>query len=292
MWSENMLKYEQITNIPQEYIDSKIEEFLAEDDASNDITTQLTIPNTMQATAFVEAQSDVVFCGADVIKAIFKGCDVVLHKKDGDLLRNGDNIATIEGNAANILSRERVMLNVIQRLSGIATATKKYVDTINNPNIKILDTRKTTPGLRLFEKYAIQVGGGNNHRYNLASAILIKDNHVSAAGGIENVVKNVIQQNVRNLPVELEVDTLEQLKAGLALGIKGFLLDNMSPERCSECVDLIRKVPDGEDIFVEASGGITLENLAGYRDTGINAISIGALTHRIVSADIHLVFEE
>lgn len=282
--------YKQITEIPQEYLERKIAEFLDEDKADNDITTQLTVPDTMQSRANIEAQDELVFVGKEIIKTIFKEIKVEVFVNDGDVVHNGTILATVEGNSAYILSRERVMLNLLQRLSGIATAAKKYSDITKPFNVKILDTRKTTPGLRLFEKYAVYVGGGSNHRFDLSSNILIKDNHISAAGGIINVVHNINEHNSANLQVELEVATIKQLIRALDLGIKAFLLDNMQPALIKECVDIIRSYPDGDDIFVEASGGITYETLTDYAAAGVNAISVGALTHRIKSANIHLIF--
>ena len=287
-----MLQFQQITEIPKEYLEKKIAEFLEEDKANNDITTKITVPEKMQSKANIETQEDTVFVGKEIIKTIFKECKVEVFKNDGDFVLNETVIATVEGNSAYILSRERVMLNLLQRLSGIASAAKKYSDVVKQYNVKILDTRKTTPGLRLFEKYAVCAGGGANHRFDLEANILIKDNHISAAGGIEKVVANIKKYDKNNSFFELEITTVEQLKIALQLGVKAFLLDNMQPEKIKECIKIIRAEPNGDDIFVEASGGITLETLAEYATTGINAISVGALTHRIKSADIHLVFED
>tara|TARA_B100000401_G_scaffold62501_1_gene36912 strand:- start:843 stop:1382 length:540 start_codon:yes stop_codon:yes gene_type:complete len=179
------------------------------------------------------------------------------------------------------------MLNIIQRLSGIATHTKKYVDLANPFNVKILDTRKTTPGMRMFEKYAVKCGGGYNHRFSLSDGILIKDNHIESAGSIENVLENIDKQYW----IELEVDTIDQIKQALSYNINGFLLDNMHREKIIECVQVIRSHPMGDNIFIEASGGINLMNITPYLDTGIDGISIGALTHQINSCDIKLEFK-
>lgn len=285
-----MIKYTQITKLPSEYVQSNIAAYLAEDRTTSDMTTLYTVPATATCKANIEAESECVFVGEQVIQHILDFCQLKLHHKDGDVVAKGGVIAEMEGNAAKILSVERVLLNIIQRLSGIATATRQYVAIAAPHNVQILDTRKTTPGMRLFEKYAVHIGGGTNHRFDLSTDILIKDNHINAAGGIKNAIENVRQQNKSNLQVELEVDNLEQLKEGLALGVKGFLLDNMKPEMIKVAVDLIRNAPNGDDIFIEASGGISLPNLADYVATGVNAISVGALTHRIVSADIHINF--
>ena len=156
-------------------------------------------------------------------------------------------------------------------------------------NVKILDTRKTTPGLRLLEKYAVACGGCYNHRMNLSEGILIKDNHIVAAGSIKNAVTKIRKKNF-NLAIELEVDNINQIKQGLRLGVKAFLLDNMDPVKIMEAISIIREFPYGNEIFIEASGGITIDNIQGYLETGVNAISIGALTHQIKSKDIRLEF--
>ena len=285
-----MIEYKQIISIPTDYMQRKIDGYLKEDRTEFDMTTRYSVPKYVETSAIIEVEKDCVFVGEQVIRYIFGRCKIDLKVKDGDVVPKGGVIATIEGKAAYILSRERVMLNIIQRLSGIATMTRKYVEIAKPHNVKILDTRKTTPGIRLFEKYAVYVGGGTNHRFNLSTDILIKDNHIVAGGGIQEVIKNIREKDKYNLQVELEVDTIEQLKEGLELGVKGFLLDNMLPDKIKECVAMVRSSENGDDIFIEASGGITLENLSEYVTTGVNAISIGALTHRIVSADIHLNF--
>ncbi|MCL2038951.1 MAG: carboxylating nicotinate-nucleotide diphosphorylase [Bacteroidetes bacterium] len=286
-----MIKYKQITQIEPYILEKNIDQWLDEDKAEIDMTTRYCVPNKSICNAIIEAENECVFVGEQVINYIFKKCKINIKVKDGDIVKKNEIIAEINGKSKYILSRERVMLNIIQRLSGIATTTKQYVDIAKPYNVQILDTRKTTPGMRHFEKYAVYAGGGTNHRFDLASAILIKDNHIVAGGSIENVIKNVNEKNKYNLQIELEIDNIEQLKNALKLGVKGFLLDNMPPDEIKKCVELIRNSnDDGEDIFIEASGGITLENLPKYLTTGINAISIGALTHRIVSADIHLNF--
>jgi nicotinate-nucleotide pyrophosphorylase (carboxylating) len=286
-----MIKFNQITKLPEEYIKQKIESYLEEDRMQYDVTTQYAVPNDVKCAAVVEAESECVFVGEQIIKCILNNeYKLILNKKDGDVAQRGCIIAEIEGNAAKLLSIERVLLNIIQRLSGIATTTRKYSEIANPYGVKILDTRKTTPGMRLLEKYAVNIGGGSNHRLDLSTDILIKDNHINAGGGIKKVIQNVNVHNKSNLNVELEVDTIEQLKEGLELNVKGFLLDNMPPTTIKEAVNLIRNHKNGDDIFIEASGGITIDNLSDYVKTGVNAISIGALTHRIVSADIHINF--
>jgi len=286
-----MIKYKQVTSLPDDYIQRKVDSYMLEDKATLDITTRYSVNRKATCSAIIISKEECVFVGEQIIRYIFYKCELELKVKDGDLVPVGGVIAEIKGRATKILSKERVMLNIIQRLSGIATVTRKYVEIAKPFGVKILDTRKTTPGMRLFEKYAVYVGGGTNHRFSLSTDILIKDNHIAAGGGIESVINNINAKNKYNIQVELEVDTIEQLSEGLALGVKGFLLDNMSPDEIRNCVELVRNIDDGDDIFIEASGNITLENLSDYVSTGVNAVSIGVLTHRIVSADIHLNFK-
>jgi nicotinate-nucleotide pyrophosphorylase (carboxylating) len=206
---------------------------------------------------------------------------------DGERISNGSIIAEINGNAREILTKERIILNLIQRMSAIATLATKYVDIAKPFGVKVLDTRKTTPGLRLFEKYAVAVGGAYNHRLDLSSGILIKDNHIAASGSISNALNNIKSMNL-NLPIEIEVENFAQISEALVIGVDGFLLDNMSPALTIEAVKLIRSSKNGESIFIESSGGINLETLPAYVSTGIHAVSIGALTHGVKSADIHI----
>ena len=268
----------------------RIKFFLQEDIPDGDKTTLGTVLHDQKVMAEIQAVESLVFSGSEVIPHCFAAdSEINLNVKDGDELMAGDIIGQISGMASSILSRERVMLNLIQRLCGIATQTKVYTELAKPYGIKILDTRKTTPGLRLLEKYAVTCGGGYNHRLNLSEGILIKDNHLKAAGSVKIAVENMRKIDI-SLPIELEVDTPAQIKEGLSVGVDGFLLDNMHPEKIKKSLDIIRFFPGGESIFVEASGGITLENIQGYLDTGINAISVGALTHQIKSRDIRLEF--
>ena len=255
-----------------------------------DKTTLATISGNTEISAHIIAVEALVFAGEQIIPACFgDSCQVNNLKKDGSLLKRGEVMGIVSGAANTILSRERVMLNLVQRLCGIATQTKEYVEIATPNNVKILDTRKTTPGLRLFEKYAVAVGGGYNHRLDLSSGILIKDNHIVAAGSVEKAIKEAYSQN-KDLPLELEVDNLAQIREALSIGVDGILLDNMERNEIFEAVNLIRNSPRGEEIFIEASGGITLKNLSQYVDTGINAVSVGALTHGVKSKDIRLEF--
>jgi len=281
-----MIAYQQIDRLPYDYLKRKISEFLTEDMPEGDKTT-LGIFSKHSVKAIVQAEDDLILSGGVIIPFFFENFATRLFFSDGDFVKNREIIAEITGEASEILTRERTLLNLIQRMSGIANNTKKYVDLAKPYNIKILDTRKTVPGLRLFDKYAVHTGGGYNHRLDLSSGILIKDNHIQAAGTITNAVKKIKSMNYK-LPIELEVENYEQIDEGLKVGVDGFLLDNMSRELTIKCVEIIRNAENGDNILIESSGGINLENIREYLDTGINAISIGALTHSVKGANIHI----
>jgi len=284
------MEYTQHKQLSNEYIVVKIADFLAEDMPDGDKTTEGTIPEGVTISAEIQSGEELVFTGEKIIPHCFgENCQTTLNHNDGDYLLNGDVIGFVTGPAREILSRERVMLNLIQRLCGIATLTLEYAEIANPFNVKILDTRKTTPGLRLFEKYAVAVGGGYNHRLNLSDGILIKDNHIIAVGSVTKAIESVRKAGA-GLPLEIEVDNINQIREALEANVDGFLLDNMNPQTIKESVSLIRASENGNDIFIETSGGITLKNIQPYLETGIDAISIGALTHQAVSKDIRLNF--
>ena len=284
------MEYPQHKHLSDEYIIGKIADFLTEDIPNGDITTESTTSDDSKITAEIHAVEKLVFAGTEIIPHCFgKKCQVTINHKNGAMLSNGNVIGVVTGSAREILSRERVMLNLIQRLCGIATLSHEYAEIAKPFNVKILDTRKTTPGLRLFEKYAVAIGGAFNHRLNLSNGILIKDNHIVAAGSVTNAIVSTRKKG-SHLPLELEVDNFDQIHEALTTGVDGFLLDNMKPETIRSAVSIIRASQNGKDVFIEASGGITLENIHPYLDTGINAISIGALTHQAVSKNIRLDF--
>ena len=286
-----MISYKQHTDLSEEFIIRKLNEFLEEDIPEGDKTSIGTVPKDAEIIAEIQAVGNMVFSGGPIINAMFKNLAKVDKLiKDGAEVNAGDVIAKIRGNAIEILSRERVMLNLIQRMSGIATNVQKFTKLANPHNVWILDTRKTTPGLRQFEKYAVTCGGGRNHRFCLSDGILIKDNHLEAAGGVKPAIEMIKNKNF-NLPIELEVDYLEQISEALEIGVDGFLLDNMTPEETIEAVEIIRNSLNGNDIFIEASGGMDYEKFQDYLETGINAISIGGLTHSVKSSDIRLEFK-
>ena len=284
------MEYTQHKQLSNEYIVAKIADFLAEDMPDGDKTTEGTILEGVTISAEIQSGEELVFAGEKIIPHCFgENCQTTLNHNDGDYLLNGDVIGFVTGPAREILSRERVMLNLIQRLCGIATLTLEYAEIANPFNVKLLDTRKTTPGLRLFEKYAVVVGGGYNHRLNLSDGILIKDNHIIAVGSVTKAIESVRKAGA-GLPLEIEVDNINQIREALEANVDGFLLDNMNPQTIKESVSLIRASENGNDIFIEASGGITLKNIHPFLETGVNAVSIGALTHQAVNKNIRLNF--
>ncbi|MBT3179513.1 MAG: carboxylating nicotinate-nucleotide diphosphorylase [Candidatus Marinimicrobia bacterium] len=289
---QKRIEYEQVTFLDPNWIREQISHFMEEDVPEGDITTNATVTETVSVVAKMVSADSFVFCGEYIIPLCFPNpCQIDLKIKDGDWVQSGKTIANIMGPAGLILTYERIALNLIQRLCGISTETEKYCNLDLPENFKVMDTRKMTPGLRKFEKYAVSIGGGWNHRLNLSSGILIKDNHLKAAGSIKNAVNKSRQKNKNNFPIELEVDTLEQLQEGLAMGVDGFLLDNMSPEMVKEAVGIIRNVPGGESIFVEASGNIHYDTLESYAWTGIDGVSMSAITAQAKVVDIKLEFE-
>lgn len=263
---------------------------LNEDVGTGDITTETTIPADKTASGRFIAKEDMIICGIDVAELVFRTVDASIsfnaNFKDGDKVCKGDVIATVNGNARNVLTAERTSLNLMQRLTGIATRTHEAVKCVEGTKAKITDTRKTTPGLRVLEKYAVRAGGGTNHRFNLADGILIKDNHIAVSGGIKNAVANARKAAPHTLKIEVEVETKEQLTQALEAGADIIMLDNMSNELMSECVKTI----DGRAL-VEASGNMGDKDLYEVAKTGVDIISIGALTHTVRAADISLKFK-
>ena len=270
-------------------VDKIIKLALEEDIGSGDITTLSTIPESTTAHGRFIAKEDTVICGIDIAKKVFHLIDPTVnfttHKNDGDVVKKGEVIAEVEGCARNMLTAERTALNIMQRLSGVATRTAECVEMVKGTKAKIADTRKTTPGMRALEKYAVRIGGGTNHRYNLADGVLIKDNHIAAAGSITNAVKNARSVIPHTLKIEVEVETFEQLNEALEAGADIIMLDNMTNEQMAECV----KIADGRALL-EASGNMAQRDLFEVAKTGVDIISIGGLTHTIVAADISLKF--
>lgn len=263
---------------------------LNEDIGTGDITTLSTIPADKTATGRFVAKEDMIICGIDLAAHIFGRVDPSIELKanfkDGDAVKKGNVIAVVSGNAQNVLTGERTALNFMQRLTGIATRTHASVAEVAGTNAKITDTRKTTPGLRVLEKYAVRVGGGTNHRFNLADGVLIKDNHIAVSGGIQNAVKNARAVIPHTLKIEVEVETKEQLAEALDAGADIIMLDNMSNDLMRECVGIV-----AGRALVEASGNMGEKSLREVAETGVDIISIGALTHTVKAADISLKFQ-
>ena len=283
------IQFEQITSIEPEWIKTQMNKFILEDCPNSDNTTETIINTSSTTIAEIISVDNFIFCGEKVIPFCFpESCRVSELIKDGQKINKGTIIAKISGPTRSILTYERIVLNLIQRLCGIATETRRYCNLKLPKFFKVMDTRKTTPGLRLFEKYAVHVGGGWNHRLDLSSAILIKDNHIQAAGSVKSAIRLIRENNETQSPIELEVDTLHQLQEGLAMNIDGFLLDNMSPKQVKKAVKIIRESLDGESIFVEASGGINYETLESYAWTGIDGVSMSAITAHALPVDIKL----
>lgn len=283
-----MILYNQIKEIPKEFIKNKIDEFLFEDSPEGDITTESTVSPDKIVKAQIKAKDNLVLSGRNVVEAMFENMDnVKFYFRDGDWIEKNQIIAEITGNAIELLRKERIFLNLMQRMCGIATNTRQYAEIGKPYNVAILDTRKTTPGLRMFEKYSVCMGGGQNHRFSLSTGILIKDNHIVAAGGVKNAVESCKSMG-KDLPIQIEIAHKSEIKNAIESGIDGLLLDNMSPDYLRDCVIFAREIE--ENIFIEASGGVTLDNLKEYVQTGVNAISVGALTHSVKSSDISLKF--
>jgi nicotinate-nucleotide pyrophosphorylase (carboxylating) len=274
------------------YVDREIRRFLAEDVGRGDVTSERVVPKAARASAEMVARQACVVAGLPLARAVFLAIDPEIavsdRASDGDRVTAGAVLAHVVGPAGPILTGERVALNLVQRLSGIATLTRAYADAIEGTGASVSDTRKTTPGLRVFEKYAVHVGGGRNHRMGLYDAILIKDNHRAIAGGAAAAVAAARQANGDAMPIQIEVDAFADLPSVLDLGVEAVLLDNMTPLQVAEAVKLARAHPRGHDCWIEASGGITLETIRAYADAGVDTISVGALTHSAPAVDIAL----
>jgi nicotinate-nucleotide pyrophosphorylase (carboxylating) len=276
-----------------------LENALKEDSATRDATALACIDEFQRATATIVAREDCVLAGLGAISAIFgvyAALDghVITHPEvtshpeifDGVRLHQGQAVAVIRHNARIILSCERVILNVLQRVSGIATLTRKFVDAIAGTRARILDTRKTMPGLRLLDKYGVRCGGGLNHRIDLSDGVLIKNNHISLAGGIRQALERAHKNRRGSQPLEIEVRSLTELEEALQHGAEAVLLDNMKVEDVARAVERCgnhtRRVP------LECSGGVTLENVRAYAETGVDYISVGALTHSAVAVNMNM----
>lgn len=268
------------------YVKNLIEQALREDLGSGDVTSEATIPADSESTAVVLAKQDLVLAGIDVSREVFHHLDANIRFtaffKDGDRVKVGAEIAKLAGNTRALLKGERVALNLLQHLSGIATLTAKYVEKVSGTKAQVLDTRKTLPGLRLLEKYAVRMGGGKNHRMGLYDMVLIKDNHIKAAGSIAKAVERA-RKSTDQLKIEVETGTLDAVREALAAKVDIIMLDNMTPDMMREAVKLI----NGRAL-VEASGNVTLETVRSVAETGVDFISSGSLTHSAPAVDISM----
>jgi len=268
-------------------VDRIIEYALREDLGDGDITTNSLATEKEDSRAVIRAKAKGVIAGLPIAKRVFQKLDPTVvcvdNISDGEDIKPGDVLSEINGGTRALLSGERLALNILQRLSGIATLTSKYVKAIEGLSVKVLDTRKTAPGLRILDKYAVSVGGGYNHRFGLFDGVLIKDNHIKIAGGIADAVADIRKKYRQKYKIEVETSDLEQVKEALIAGADIIMLDNMTPAEMRKAVRLIDR-----NALVEASGGITLRNVREVAETGVNFISVGALTHSAPALDIGL----
>jgi len=273
--------------LPRQVIERVIRTALEEDIGAGDITTDAALSGDETGIARATAKAEMVVAGIDLFGEVFLTLDPSLcftaRRRDGEKVAEGDLLAEISGRLASILAAERASLNLFQRMSGIATMTRRFVDAISGTRAKILDTRKTAPGLRILDKYAVRVGGGRNHRFALYDGVLIKDNHIAAAGGIGPAVMRVRARIPHTLRIEVEVKTGAELEEALAAGADAVMLDNMSLADMARAVERV-----GGRIPLEASGNMTLTRIREVAETGVDLISVGALTHSAAAADISL----
>jgi len=271
-------------------IDAIIRNALKEDIGTGDITTSTTVPAGHESIGTFISKDRFTVAGLPFVKRTFllvdKGLKFTMKSRDGQSVKKGEILAEVMGRTHSILMAERVALNILQRLCGIATLTNSFVNRVKGSGVKILDTRKTAPGLRYLDKYAVKMGGGHNHRFGLYDAILIKDNHIEAAGGIENAVRLAGQGKGRRKNVEVETGTLSEVNQALSAGADMIMLDNMPLDRMRKAVTLIRK--GNASILIEASGNVNLVNVGSIAKTGVDCISVGLLTHSAPAADISL----
>jgi nicotinate-nucleotide pyrophosphorylase (carboxylating) len=262
---------------------------LAEDVGRGDLTSELVLDPDARCRARVEARQDLVVCGLPIVRAVFARVDPSLEieadpgVEDGARASAGDALLHVSGCAASILTAERTALNFLGRLCGIATQTRRWVDRVADLGVDLVDTRKTTPGWRLLEKYAVAVGGGVNHRIGLFDAVLVKDNHIAAVGGLDEAVRRVLAKAPEGVPVQVEVESEAMADRAVELGCRFLLLDNLDPATIAR---IVRR--HGSDVVLEASGGIGPEQLRAVAETGVARISMGALTHSVACADVAL----
>jgi len=274
------------------YLKDQIRAWLREDIGPGDISSLAILPEGHRSRAVIHAKQAGIAAGLPVAEAVFAEVDASLAVKrvarEGAPLAVGDVLLEVEGSTLSILSGERLALNLLQRLSGIATATRAFVDAVEGvePKPRIVDTRKTTPGMRQLEKYAVRVGGGHNHRFALFDAVMLKDNHIKAAGGVKEAVARARAYVPHTMRIEVEVESLEQVEQAIEAGADIIMLDNMEPARMLEAVARIRSA--STRIVIEASGGVNLTTVRAIAETGVDVISVGGLTHSVKALDISL----
>lgn len=264
---------------------------LAEDIGEGDHTTLCSIPSDIKGKSKLLIKEEGILAGVDIAKEVFHqfdpGLEMEVYIQDGTAVHPGDVAFVVSGKVHSILQTERLVLNIMQRMSGIATITRQYVKLLEGTNAKVLDTRKTTPGMRMLEKQAVKIGGGVNHRIGLFDMILLKDNHIDFAGGIENAIRGAreyLRNQNRQLKIEIEVRNLEELDRVLQLGgVDRIMLDNFTPEKTRQAVQRVQG-----RVELESSGGITFDTIRSYAETGVDYISVGALTHSVKSLDMSL----
>jgi nicotinate-nucleotide pyrophosphorylase (carboxylating) len=278
----SLLAYQQVRNLIQMAIE--------EDLGRGDVTSEATIVEHILSHAQIISKQGIILAGMEIFAAVYATLDhtisIKMQHQDGEAIAPRTPIAQLDGRARLLLAGERVALNFLQRLSGIATLTRRYAEAVQDYRVAIIDTRKTTPGWRVLEKYAVRVGGGKNHRHDLGDGVLIKDNHIVAAGGIHAAVEMARARSHHLLKIEVEVETLEQVEEALRAEADVIMLDNMSPTMLAEAVKLI-----AGRALVEASGGVSLDTVVEVARTGVDLISVGRLTHSAPAVDIHMEFE-
>ncbi len=268
---------------------STIGHFLAEDIGRGDITTSATVPDEVRGIGRFLAKEYLVICGLNIAEAVFLHLDPEIPEietgfQDGDEVEEGTIFGSLKGFADVLLTGERVALNLLQRMSGVATLTRQYVRAVEGTNAEIVDTRKTTPGLRLLEKYAVTVGGGKNHRMGLDDGVLIKDNHITLAGGVTEAVIAAKQKVGHLHKIEVEITNWAQLREAIEAGADIVMLDNQSPEEAAKLVEMSRNL--NPNVLIEASGGMDLDRVRSYAEAGVDLISVGRLTHSARAVDI------
>jgi len=281
-------------NLNLDLIVNNIREWLAEDIGTGDVSSITTIPADHHSKGIIHVKEDGIVCGLQVAELVFTELDPSLHfealKNDGDKVRKGDMIATVTGCTRSILTGERLALNLLQRLSGVSTKTHEFVQAIEGLPTRLVDTRKTTPGLRLLEKYAVRVGGGHNHRFGLYDAVMIKDNHIKGAGGISAAVASARAEIPHTMKIEVEVEGFDQLDEAIRAEADIIMLDNMTAADMKKAVAIIReRVPH---VIVEGSGSVNPQNIRALAETGVDVISVGRLTYSVPALDISLDLNE